>query len=95
MRSNLLKRMEVLKGEIREAMIKEVVTKAELEAVRNKLLGKIDWLYEKTEEDKAEMIGRIDKISLTLRFLIILVLIAMTLMNPFFTELLKNIFKLF
>jgi len=49
------------KEELKNELLKEVATKAELENVRLEVLGRIDALYEKTEKDKAELLGRIDK----------------------------------
>jgi hypothetical protein len=56
------------KEELKNELLKEVATKAELENVRleilgridkdkAELLGRIDSLYEKTEKDKAELLG--------------------------------------
>ena len=49
------------KEELREAILKEVPTKAELENVKIELLGEIAGLRNKTEKDKAELLGRIDQ----------------------------------
>jgi len=45
------------KEELKTELLKEVATKAELENVRLEVLGRIDALYEKTEKDKAELLG--------------------------------------
>ena len=50
------------KEELREAILKEVPTKAELENVKIELLGEIAGLRNKTEKDKAELLGVTEKI---------------------------------
>lgn len=64
-----------------------------IEEYRAELLGKIEALYQKTEKDKAEILKQINSLGLTLKFLVILVIIAMTLMNPVVAELLKRLLK--
>lgn len=98
-----------LLGKIQAIYEKTEKDKAELlgkfETDKAELLGKIEALYEKTEKDKAELLGKIEKdkaellgkfnrIDLTLKFLIILNIIALTLMNPVAAELIKKLFKL-
>lgn len=48
------------KEELREAILKEAPTKADLENVKIKLLGEIEGLRSKTEKDKAELLGIIE-----------------------------------
>ena len=136
------------KEELKTELLKEVATKAELENVRleilgridkNKaeLLGRIDSLYEKTEKDKAELLGimrqnkeellgimkqdkaellgiigqnkeellgimkqikvelegKIEKLNQKFNFMIILMIIALTLMNPVVAEIIKGLIK--
>ncbi len=87
-KAELLGKMENDKAEILGIMGKD---KAELlgimEKYRSELLGKAD-------KDKAELLGKIDRINITLKFLIVLNIIALTLMNPVMAEILKNLLKL-
>jgi hypothetical protein len=91
-------RWATTKEEILNAMRREFVTRDVFEermnALRSELLGKIEALYEKTEKDKAELEGKIAKIDQKLNFMIILMFIALTLMNPVVTEILKRLLKL-
>jgi hypothetical protein len=91
-------RWATTKEEILNAMRREFVTRDVFEermnALRSELLGKIEALYEKTEKDKAELEGKIAKIDQKLNFMIILMFIALTLMNPVFAEILKRLLKL-
>ncbi len=69
-----------------------------IEKHKAELLGKIEKdkteLLGKIEKDKAELLGKLGKIDLTLKFLIILNIIALTLMNPVVAELIKKLFRL-
>ena len=91
-------RWATTKEEILNAMRREFVTRDVFEermnALRSELLGKIEALYEKTEKDKAELEGKIAKIDQKLNFMIILMFIALTLMNPVVAEILKRLLKL-
>jgi len=93
------------KEELKTELLKEVATKAELENVRHELLGKIEALYEKTEKDKAELLGiikqnkvelegKIEKLNQKFNFMIILMIIALTLMNPVVAEIIKRLIRL-
>lgn len=82
------------KNELKEELLKEVATKADL--------GLLQMVQEKNKaellgimgKDKAELLGKIDRISITLKFLIVLNIIALTLMNPVMAEILKSLLKL-
>ena len=58
------------------------------------LLGKIEALYEKTEKDKAELKGRMDRLEQKFNFMMILLILALTVMNPVVAEILKRLLKL-
>jgi hypothetical protein len=58
------------------------------------LLGKIEALYEKTEKDKAELKGRMDRLEQKFKFMMILLILALTVMNPVVAEILKRLLKL-
>jgi len=103
------------KEELKTELLKEVATKAELENVRLEILGKMDVLYEKTEKDKAELLGiigqnkeellgiikqnkvelegKIEKLNQKFNFMIILMIIALTLMNPVVADIIKGLIK--
>jgi len=71
---------------------------------KTELLGRIDALYEKTEKDKAELLGiikqnkvelegKIEKLNQKFNFMIILMIIALTLMNPVVADIIKGLIK--
>jgi hypothetical protein len=68
------------KLELKDELTKELVTKADLLVVKVELEGKIDKV--KTE------------LNTKLNFLIILMIIALTLMNPVVAEIIKRLLKL-
>jgi hypothetical protein len=101
-KAELLGKMEKEKTELLGKMEKD---KAELlgkiEALYEKtekdkaeLLGKIEALYEKTEKDKAELKGRMDRLEQKFNFMMILLILALTVMNPVVAEILKRLLKL-
>jgi len=68
------------------------------------LLGRIDSLYEKTEKDKTELLGiikqnkvelegKIEKLNQKFNLMIILMIIALTLMNPVVADIIKGLIK--
>ncbi|MCS6876139.1 MAG: hypothetical protein N3C57_05830 [Aquificaceae bacterium] len=79
----------ILKVEVKEELLKELVTKeefyGEIRALRLELERRID----KVEADLGR---RIDRIELLLKVLIGLVVVGLTLLNPAFVELLKIVF---
>jgi len=74
------------KEELKTELLKEVATKAELENVRLEILGRMD-------KDKAELEGKIEKLNQKFNFMIILMIIALTLMNPVVAEIIKGLIK--
>jgi hypothetical protein len=89
-RTELLGKIEEYKAEL-IGKIEALYQKTERD--KAELLGKIEALYQKTEKDKAEILKQLNSLGLTLKFLVILVIIAMTLMNPVVAELLKRLLK--
>ncbi len=92
------------KLEIKEELTKELVTKADLMLVKTELEGKIDKeisrLEGKIDKEISKLEGEIkvvksdiDKINMKLNFLIILVIIALTLMNPVVAELIMRFLR--
>ncbi len=49
------------KEELKAVVFSEFATKKDLEHVRTQLIGKIETLYENTEKDKAELLGKMEK----------------------------------
>jgi len=106
LRTELLDKIEKEKIELLGKMDKDKTEllgkiekdKAELlgkmEKDKAELLGKIEALYEKTEKDKAELKGRIDRLEQKFNFMMILLVLALTVMNPVVAEILKKLLKL-
>ncbi|MCS6958281.1 MAG: hypothetical protein RMK75_07520 [Aquificaceae bacterium] len=88
----------ILKAEVKEELLKELVTKEELMLVKLEIEKKIDdvkaELERKIDKVKAALSRRIDKIELLLKVLIGLVVLGITFLNPAFVELIKIIFNL-
>jgi hypothetical protein len=84
----VLKSFEAVIGD--EVINKWHQTKDEL---KEELLREIATKSE-LENLRIELLGKIDKLNLTLRFLIVLVIIAITLMNPVAAEIIKGILKI-
>ncbi|MEW6620475.1 MAG: hypothetical protein AB1422_14260 [bacterium] len=78
------------KDEILEAIRKEFITRDVFEerinALRTELLGKM-------EKDKIELEGDIKRLDMKMNFLIILMFLALTIMNPVVAELIKGLIK--
>ena len=124
-------RWATTKEELLDSIRKEFVTRQLFEerinSLRLELLGKIDALYEKTEKDKTELLGRMEKdkeeilgriekdrtellgrmekhraeiegeiarLDQKFNFMIILLIIALTLMNPVAAEIMKRLLKM-
>jgi hypothetical protein len=101
-KAELLGKMEKDKAELLGKMEKdkaELIGKIEAlyektEKDKAELIGKIEALYEKTEKDKAELKGRIDRLEQKFNFMMILLILALTVMNPVVAEILKRLLKL-
>ncbi len=65
--------------------------KTELYGVLNETKAE---LYGVINETKAELLGKLDRLNLTLKYLIVLMVLALTLMNPVVAEILKSLLKL-
>ena len=81
------------KLEIKDELTKELVTKAEF-------FGEIKSLRQEIQTVKIELEGKIelvkadvDKVNMKLNFLIVLMIIALTLMNPVMAEVIKGFLK--
>ncbi len=100
---------KVTKDELLDAIRKEFVTRelfeenintlrAEMQGMRAELLGEMKKdkaeLLGIIEKNKIEIEGKIEKISQTLWFMIILMIIALTLMNPVAAEIIKGLLKI-
>jgi len=82
------------KLEIKDELTKELATKAdivrlegEIRTIKADFEGKIETLRSNLE-------GKIEKLNQKFNFMIILIIIALTLMNPVVSEIIKNLLKL-
>ncbi len=65
------------------AITMELATKADLQMIELRLEAKID-------QNKIALEGKIEKLNQKFNFMIILMIIALTLMNPVMAEIIKN-----
>lgn len=75
------------KLELKDELSKELASKSDLAATEARLEGKIDVV-------KVELEGKIAKLDQKFNFMIILMIIALTLMNPVAAEIIKKALKL-
>ncbi len=110
LRAELLERMEKNKTEILGRIEKDKAEiLGRIEKDRAEILGRIEKdkieILGRIEKDRAEILGRIERVeteiignlarlNVTLKFLIILMIIALTLMNPVMAEIIKNLLGL-
>jgi hypothetical protein len=84
------------KLELKDELMRELATKADLITARAELEGEIKnvrtELEGKIEKVRIELGARIDRLDLKLNLLILLVVIVLTVMNPVVAELLKKWF---
>jgi len=86
------------KLEIKDELSKELASKADVASVKSELkseiaLVKIE-LNAKIDNLDIRLNARMDKLNIKLNFLIILMIIALTLMNPVVAEIIKNLLHL-
>ncbi|MCS6958282.1 MAG: hypothetical protein RMK75_07525 [Aquificaceae bacterium] len=81
----------ILKAEVKEELLKELVTKEEFYGELRVLKLELEKRIDRVEADLSR---RIDRIELLLKVLIGLVVVGLTLFNPAFVELLKTVFSL-
>ncbi len=79
--------------EIRDELIKELASRADLLAVEAKLEGKIDTIRQEMQTIKVELDGKITRLEQKFPFLIVLNIIALTLMNPVAAEIIKGLLR--
>ncbi|MCS6998916.1 MAG: hypothetical protein NZL86_05935 [Aquificaceae bacterium] len=88
----------ILKAEVKEELLKELVTKeefyGELKVLRLELERKIDGVEADLSRRMDGIEARIDKIELLLKVLIALVVLGITLLNPAFVDIIKLTFGL-
>jgi hypothetical protein len=86
------------KLEIKEELTKELVTKAEffgeMKALRTEFFGETRNIRQEMQTIKTELEGKIEKLNQKFNFMIILIIIALTLMNPVMAEIIKGLLKL-
>lgn len=77
---------------------KELATKADLATTEARLEGQMQTIRQEIQTVKVEFEGKIDRVKIELNtklnFLIILMVIALTLMNPVVAEIIKRALKL-
>jgi len=90
----------VKKIEIKEELTKELATKADLAKLEGELKadivrleGEISLVRQELQTVKVELEGKIEKLNQKFNFMIILLIIAVTLMNPVAAELIKSLLR--
>ncbi|MBI5186729.1 MAG: hypothetical protein HZA01_13525 [Nitrospinae bacterium] len=81
---------KVTKDELLGAIRKEFVTRELFEERMNTLKVELEG---KIEQSRTELEGKIDKLNQKFNFMIILMIIALTLMNPVMAEVIKGFLK--
>ena len=82
------------KLELKDELTKELATKADLQILKADLQIVKAELRDEFHLEFAKLSARIDKLEIKLNFLIILMIIALTLMNPVVAKLISNWLKL-
>jgi hypothetical protein len=83
-----------VKISVKEDLKDELATKADLLATRAELKAEIALVRQEMQTIKVELEGKIAKLDQKLNFLVVLMIIALTLMNPVAAELIKGLLKL-
>lgn len=78
------------KLEIKDELTKELATKADIA----RLEGEIQTVRQEMQTIKTELEGKIIRLDQKFNFMIILMIIALTLMNPVMAEIIKSLLKL-
>lgn len=82
------------KLEIRDELTNELATKADLLILKEEFMGEMKVIRQEMQTIKVELEGKIERLNMKLNFLIVLMIIALTLMNPVMAEIIKNLLKL-
>lgn len=82
------------KLEIREELTKELASKADILILREEFFGETKSIRQEMQTIKIELEGKIERLNQKFNFMIILLIIALTLMNPVAAEIIKNLLKL-
>ncbi|MEK6673075.1 MAG: hypothetical protein AABY42_06310 [Nitrospirota bacterium] len=86
------------KLELKDELTKELITKAEffgeIKTLRQEMQTMKVELEAKIDQNKIELEGKIAKLDQKFNFMIILMIIALTLMNPVVAEIIKRALKL-
>jgi hypothetical protein len=83
-----------VKISVKEELKDELATKADLFATRSELKAEIALVRQEMQTIKIELEGKIAKLDQKLNFIVVLMIIAITLMNPVAAELIKGLLKL-
>jgi len=79
---------------LKDELTKELASKADIMLVRQEMQTMKVELEAKIDQNKIELAGKIEKLNQKFNFMIILMIIALTLMNPVMAEIIKNLLKL-
>lgn len=89
------------KLEIKDELTKELASKADILVLREEFLGEtksirqeMQTLRQEMQTIKTELEGKIERLNQKFNFMIILLIIALTLMNPVAAEIIKKLLKL-
>ena len=82
------------KLELKDELSKELANKSDLATTEARLEGQIQTLHQEMQTIKVELEGKIAKLDQKFNFMIILMIIALTLMNPVVAEIIKRALKL-
>ena len=82
------------KLEIKDELTKELATKADIVRLEGEIRTIKADFEGKIETVRSNLEGKIEKLNQKFNFMIILIIIALTLMNPVVSEIIKNLLKL-
>ena len=82
------------KLEIKDELTKELATKADIVRLEGEIRTIKADFEGKIETVRSNLEGKIEKLNQKFNFMIILLIIALTLMNPVVSEIIKNLLKL-
>jgi predicted transcriptional regulator len=82
------------KLEIKNELTRELASKTDIAILEQKLDKEVELLRQEMRSMKIELEAKIEKLNQKFNFMIILLVIALTLMNPVMAEIIKNLLKL-
>ncbi|MBI3599146.1 MAG: hypothetical protein HY097_00680 [Nitrospinae bacterium] len=81
------------KLELRDELTKELITKTEFFGETKSIRQEMQTLRQEMQTIKVELEGKIENLNTKLNFLIFLMIIALTLMNPVMADIIKSFLK--